>query len=89
MSLISNTKPSRWKVGSCTFTLICGQCFRKMTDKMTCRLCLWSVSYGNCDSTLETTAVVTDQAVKKEQDRQLQVLINRLDECRKVQLVRE
>lgn len=60
-----------------------------MTNEMTRRLCLWSVSYGNCDSTLETTAVVTDQAVKNDQDKQLQVLINRLDECRKVRLVRE
>lgn len=38
MSLISNTKPSRWKVGSCSFTSVCGRCFPKMTNEMTCWL---------------------------------------------------
>lgn len=54
MSLISNTKPSRWKVGICSFTLISEQCFPKMTNEMTCRLCLCPVSYRNSGSTLET-----------------------------------
>lgn len=50
---------------------------------------LYPVSSRNCDFTLETVAVVMDEAVKKEQNKLFQVLINRVNECRKVRLVRE
>lgn len=82
MSSISNTKLSRWKVGSCGFTLILGQPSLKMTNKM----CFLMPCVGNRDPIAETVAVVMDEAVKKEQNKIFQVLINRLNECRKVRL---
>lgn len=58
-----------------------------MTNDTTRWLRLCPVSHQNRDFTLETAAAVTDEAVKKDQEKHFQVLINNVNQCRKVRLV--
>lgn len=82
MSLILNTKPTCWKVSalkisegfSCLLTVL----WVTSACRLYVLLCLpWKL-------TVETEAATADEALKREQFKTLQMLVNKLNECRKV-----
>lgn len=91
-SLILNTKPTKWKVSrlkalvifACSDNIIWGWVMKwheSQLHVLFSLVCLIWKLWSHCGNSY---AAVVDEAVKKEQVKIFQLLINRLNDCRKV-----
>lgn len=81
MSLILNTKPTQWRVRALKYASEYEQLHGLNLRYMLSFTCL----FGNCDLTLETFfSARGDETDRNQQMKVLQLLVNRLNDCRKV-----